>query len=74
MPRLIYGTAWKGDRTEDLVYAALRAGFRAIDTAPRPWDYDEAGVGRGVRRALREGFVRRDELFVCDLPSPQTSK
>lgn len=74
MPRLIYGTAWKGDRTENLVYAALRAGFRAIDTAPGPWDYDEAAVGRGIRRALREGFVRRDELFVRTSPVFQPAR
>ncbi len=64
MPRLIYGTAWKGDRTEELVYHALRAGFRAFDTAAQPQHYDEAAVGRAVRRAVQEGVVRREDLFV----------
>lgn len=64
MPRLMYGTAWKGERTEDLVYKALRAGFRAIDTAAQPQNYDEAAVGRGIRRAVSEGIVKREDLFV----------
>ncbi len=33
VPRLLYGTAWKEDRTEGLVIDALDAGFRGIDTA-----------------------------------------
>ncbi|UNI20139.1 hypothetical protein JDV02_006257 [Purpureocillium takamizusanense] len=64
IPRLVYGTAWKKDRTADLVYAALKAGFRGVDTAAQPKHYDERGVGEGVRRAVSEGIVRRDDLFV----------
>lgn len=64
MPRLMYGTAGKGERTEHLVYEALQAGFRAIDTAAQPRWYDEAAVGRGIRRAVRDGVVRREDLFV----------
>ncbi|MGB9492566.1 MAG: hypothetical protein WCA92_19040, partial [Terriglobales bacterium] len=33
VPGFLYGTAWKEDRTASLVEAALRAGFRGIDTA-----------------------------------------
>ncbi|POR38177.1 NAD(P)H-dependent D-xylose reductase [Tolypocladium paradoxum] len=64
IPRLVYGTAWKKDQTADLVYAALRAGFRGIDTAAQPKHYDERGVGEGVRRAVAEGIVRRQDLFI----------
>lgn len=64
IPRLAYGTAWKKEQTADLVYAALRAGFRAVDTAAQPKHYDEHGVGVGVRRAIAEGLIKRDELFV----------
>jgi diketogulonate reductase-like aldo/keto reductase len=28
-----YGTAWKEENTTSLVYDAIRAGYRAIDTA-----------------------------------------
>jgi hypothetical protein len=44
-PHIIYGTAWKKDDTADLVYDALHAGFRYIDTACQPKHYDEPGVG-----------------------------
>ncbi|KND94608.1 NAD(P)H-dependent D-xylose reductase [Tolypocladium ophioglossoides CBS 100239] len=64
IPRLVYGTAWKKDQTADLVYAALRAGFRGIDTAAQPKHYDERGVGEGVRRAVAEGIVKRQQLFI----------
>jgi diketogulonate reductase-like aldo/keto reductase len=33
MPRLIYGTAWKKERTADLVEKAFKLGFRGVDTA-----------------------------------------
>lgn len=64
LPVLVYGTAWKKDRTTDLVYQALAAGFRAVDTAAQPKHYREDLVGEGIRRALRDGIVRRDDLHV----------
>ncbi|KAL1964365.1 hypothetical protein VTN77DRAFT_7050 [Rasamsonia byssochlamydoides] len=64
LPVLIYGTAWKKDRTTDLVYKALRAGFRAVDTAAQPKHYREDLVGAGIRRAIREGIVRREDLYI----------
>jgi hypothetical protein len=36
MPSILYGTAWKKERTCDLVVEAVRAGFRGIDTACQP--------------------------------------
>ncbi|KAL2117033.1 hypothetical protein VTJ04DRAFT_9201 [Mycothermus thermophilus] len=64
MPRMIYGTAWKKERTADLVYEAIKAGFRGIDTAAMTTHYDEAGAGEGIRRAIREGIVSREELYI----------
>lgn len=58
MPRIIYGTAWKKERTAALVEAALRAGFRGVDTACQPKHYDEAGVGAGISAALGAGLER----------------
>jgi diketogulonate reductase-like aldo/keto reductase len=63
VPELLYGTAWKEDATESLVFGALTAGFRGIDTANQRKHYDETGAGRGIRRALAAG-LGRDELFV----------
>ncbi|HTU63120.1 MAG TPA: aldo/keto reductase, partial [Polyangiales bacterium] len=48
MPRILYGTAWKAERTADCVARALRAGFRGIDTACQPKHYHEPGVGEAV--------------------------
>jgi hypothetical protein len=45
IPRLLYGTAWKKERTRELVRTAIMRGFRAIDTACQPKHYHEAGVG-----------------------------
>jgi diketogulonate reductase-like aldo/keto reductase len=67
---MMYGTAWKKDRTADLVYEAIKAGFRGIDTAAMKKHYDEALTGEGIRRAIREGIVSRRELFVR-LNAPQ---
>ncbi|KAK0732650.1 NADP-dependent oxidoreductase domain-containing protein [Apiosordaria backusii] len=64
MPSLIYGTAWKKDRTADLVYEAIKAGFRGIDTAAMKRHYDEALVGEGIRRAISEGIVSRKDLWI----------
>jgi len=48
MPPILYGTAWKAERTADCVMRALGAGFRGIDTACQPKHYHEPGVGEGI--------------------------
>ena len=52
VPALIYGTAWKEDRTSNLVETALKKGFKGIDTACQPKHYQEHLVGDGLERAL----------------------
>ena len=64
VPEFLYGTAWKEDRTAGLTELALRAGFRAIDTANQRRHYVEAGVGQGLAAAYRAGLVTRAELFL----------
>jgi diketogulonate reductase-like aldo/keto reductase len=66
VPTFLYGTAWKKDRTGDLVHQAINTGFRAVDTAAQPRHYREDLVGEGVRKALSDGIVRREDLYVCD--------
>ncbi|PSR78222.1 hypothetical protein BD289DRAFT_376991 [Coniella lustricola] len=61
---LVYGTAWKGDQTADLVYDAIRAGFRRFATAAQPKHYREDLVAAGVNRAIQEGIVTREELTI----------
>ena len=60
VPRFIYGTAWKGHRTEGLTRLALEVGFRGIDTANQRQHYFEAGVGAAIAAA----GIARDELFL----------
>jgi diketogulonate reductase-like aldo/keto reductase len=57
---LIYGTAWKEDETKRLVLEALRAGFRAVDTANQRKHYFEAAVGA----AIAESGCPRAELWL----------
>ena len=64
VPRFMYGTAWKEERTQALTRLAIDAGFRAIDTANQRRHYVEAAVGAAVEDAIREGKVSRDELFL----------
>ena len=64
VPAFLYGTAWKEDATEGLVVEALDAGFRGIDTANQRKHYFEEGVGRALDAKIREGFVRREDLFL----------
>src|SRR5437867_2125976 len=60
VPPLMYGTAWKEERTETLTALALAAGFRAIDTANQRRHYLEAAVGAALARSQ----VPRGELFL----------
>src|SRR5689334_2860890 len=48
--------------TEDAVRWALEAGYRHVDTAAMYGN--EAEVGAALRRAVADGIVRREEVFV----------
>lgn len=63
MPRIIYGTAWKKDRTADLVVRAIQTGFRGIDTACQPKHYNEPLVGTALQR-LKDHGIERESLFL----------
>lgn len=62
-PGILYGTAWKRERTTSLVARAIELGFRGVDTACQPKHYDEPGVGRAVAAALAGGLARH-ELYL----------
>lgn len=49
-------------QAENSTYWALKAGFRLIETA-RIYG-NEAAVGRGLQRAINEGIVTREEVFI----------
>ena len=69
MPVLGLGTWTLSDeQTETCVYAALKVGYRLIDTAR--YYNNEVGVGRGVRKAIADGIVKREEVFVTSKIMP----
>lgn len=50
------------DEVRDAVYWAIEAGYRHIDTAAVYGD--ETEVGQGIAKAISDGLVTRDQLFV----------
>jgi diketogulonate reductase-like aldo/keto reductase len=63
IPRILYGTAWKKTRTQELVRLAIERGFRGIDTACQPKHYREAAVGAGVAACLNDK-LRRSDIYL----------
>jgi diketogulonate reductase-like aldo/keto reductase len=64
VPLVMYGTAWKEDRTQALALEAIATGFRALDTANQRKHYVEEEVGAAVRVAIVSGTVTREDLFL----------
>jgi len=67
MPRLLYGTAWKKQKTAACVKLALSLGFRGIDTACQPKHYFESGVGDGIANFMNAqsgGAIGRSDLYI----------
>ncbi len=64
IPKLLYGTAWKEERTQSLTAQALQAGFVGIDTANQRKHYFEKAVGAAVQDAIASGRLTRSELFL----------
>lgn len=63
IPYLGFGTYLISDgEAADAVHAAIRAGYRHIDTAE--FYQNEAGVGEGIRRGLASEGLSRSDLFV----------
>ncbi|KLP11033.1 putative D-xylose reductase [Fusarium fujikuroi] len=62
MPQIGFGL-WKvDDNCADVVYEAIKAGYRLLDGA---CDYgNEKACGEGVARAIKDGIVKREELFI----------
>ena len=48
--------------TENAVYSAIKLGYRMIDTANAYMN--EEAVGKAIAKAIGEGLVKREELFV----------
>ncbi len=69
MPVLGLGT-WtlRGQTCENAVYIAIKCGYRLIDTA-RYYGNEEA-VGNGIKKAIDEGIVKREDIFVTSKIMP----
>jgi diketogulonate reductase-like aldo/keto reductase len=59
----MYGTAWKKEKTKNLVELAVNSGFRAIDTANQVVHYNEVGVGEALLE-LYKSDIKRSDLFL----------
>ena len=63
MPLLGIGTFMIGPADAEVsVYKALKNGYRLIDTANAYMN--EAAVGKAMKRAIMEGVVKREEIFL----------
>ncbi|MCM0627065.1 aldo/keto reductase [Lysinibacillus sp. OL1_EC] len=64
MPLVGYGVfrVPEGDDLAEAVKTAIAKGYRSIDTAQVY--RNEESVGRGIRAAIEEGLVTREELFI----------
>ncbi|MBZ3642546.1 aldo/keto reductase [Enterococcus casseliflavus] len=63
MPQLGFGVYQIPlEETAEAVYQAIKAGYRLIDTASIYGNEKE--TGEGIKRAITEGLVTREELFV----------
>ncbi|KAH7390392.1 NADP-dependent oxidoreductase domain-containing protein [Cadophora sp. MPI-SDFR-AT-0126] len=63
MPLVCHGL-WKipNEKVADHVYNAIKAGYRLFDSA---CDYgNEVEAGQGIARAIKDGLVKRDDLFI----------
>ena len=63
MPIIGLGT-WtlSNEVAEEAVYTAIKNGYRLIDTAQ--YYGNEVGVGNAVRKAINEGLIKREDIFI----------
>lgn len=53
---------WRLEDAEETAYNAIKAGYRRLDSA---CDYgNEELTGKGIRRAIDEGIVKRSDLYI----------
>ena len=62
VPSIGLGTAFMTSDISEVVYSSIKDGTRLIDTASRYGS--EEGVGKGIKRAIEEGLVKREDLFI----------
>ena len=63
-PWMLYGTAWKEERTRECVRMALECGVRGFDTANQRKHYYEAAVGSELCDWMSQEGNTREALFI----------
>ena len=61
IPTIGLGTAYMSNVAE-VVYSSIKDGTRLIDTAAVYGT--ESGVGKGIKKAIDQGLVKREDLFI----------
>ena len=62
VPSIGLGTAFMTSDISEVVYSSIKDGTRLIDTAAVYGS--EQGVGKAIKKAISEGIVKREDLFV----------
>ena len=62
IPSIGIGTALMTSDISEVIYSSIKDGTRLIDTASR-YGSEEA-IGKGIKRAIEEGIVKREDLFI----------
>ena len=62
IPTIGLGTHAITSDISELIYTSIKNGIRLIDTA---LNYGtEEGIGKGIKKAIEEGIVKREDLFI----------
>ena len=62
IPSIGIGTALMTSDISEVIYSSIKDGTRLIDTASRYCS--EEGIGKGIKKAIEEGIVKREDLFI----------
>ena len=62
VPSIGIGTAYMSNDISEIIYSSIKDGTRLIDTAAVYGS--ESGVGKGVKKAIKDGLVKREDLFI----------
>ena len=62
IPSIGIGTAYMNSDISEIIYSSIRDGTRLIDTAAVYGS--EQGVGKCIKKAIKEGIIKREDLFV----------
>ena len=71
IPSIGLGTAYMTSDISEVIYSSIKEGTRLIDTA---LNYgSEKGIGKGIKRAIEEGIVKREDLFITTKGNDETT-